>query len=86
MRYLALDLGDRRIGIAVSDHVGMLARPLEVFERTSRVADFDHVADLIAAHHVEALVVGLPLNMDGSEELADCLGARLHRSAGCHAH
>lgn len=67
MRYLALDLGDRRIGVAISDLSGLLARPLEVFARTSRVADFAHVADLIEAHKVEALVVGLPLNMDGSE-------------------
>lgn len=67
MRYLALDMGDRRIGVAISDMSGLLARPLEVFARTSRVADFAHVADLIAAHQVEALVVGLPFNMDGSE-------------------
>lgn len=67
MRYLALDLGDRRIGVAVSDMSGMLARPLEVFKRTSRVADFDHVGTLVAQHCVAALVVGLPVSMDGSE-------------------
>ena len=67
MRYLALDLGDRRIGVAISDTSGMLARPLEVFIRTSRVADFAHISDLIAQHEVGALVVGLPISMDGSE-------------------
>lgn len=67
MRYLALDLGDRRIGVAISDALGMLARPLEVFERTSRAADFDHINDLITRHCVDAVVVGLPLNMDGTE-------------------
>jgi putative Holliday junction resolvase len=67
MRYLALDLGDRRIGVAISDALGMLARPLEVFERTSRAADFDHIGDLVARHRVDAVVVGLPLNMDGTE-------------------
>lgn len=67
MRYLALDLGDRRIGVAISDMLGMFARSLEVFERTSRAADFDHIGTLIQQHQIDALVVGLPLNMDGTE-------------------
>lgn len=67
MRYLALDLGDRRIGVALSDAMGMIARPLEVFERRSRAQDFSRVQQLIERYHVEALVVGLPLNMDGTE-------------------
>ena len=67
MRYLCLDLGDRYIGVAVSDMLGMLARPLEVFKRTSRVADFAHIATLTHKHNVTALVVGLPIQMDGSE-------------------
>jgi putative Holliday junction resolvase len=67
MRYLALDMGDRRIGVAVSDMSGTLARPLEVFKRTSRVADFAHVMNLTKENHAEAIIVGLPINMDGSE-------------------
>lgn len=67
MRYLALDLGDRRIGIALSDTTGAFARPLEVLKRSSRAADFAHIAVLVAQHEVAALVVGLPLNMNGSE-------------------
>ncbi|MGC9467653.1 MAG: Holliday junction resolvase RuvX [Anaerolineae bacterium] len=67
MRYLALDLGDRHIGVAISDTLGMIARPLEVFDRTSREADFRHIDQLIDDHRVDALVVGLPLNMDGTE-------------------
>jgi putative holliday junction resolvase len=67
VRYLALDLGDRRIGVAVSDSLGMLARPVEVFERRSRVEDFEHIGDLARQHGVKALVVGLPLNLDGTE-------------------
>lgn len=66
-RYLALDLGERRIGVALSDTLGMLARPLTVVKRTSRAADFTHFAQLAQEHGAEALVVGLPLNMDGSE-------------------
>jgi len=67
MRYLALDLGGRRIGVAISDALGMLARPLEVFNRASRVADYAHIGTLIAQHHVEAVIVGLPIQMDGVE-------------------
>lgn len=67
MRYLALDLGDRRIGVAVSDTLGMIARPLEVFQRTSREADFSHIRGLVEDYQVDALVVGLPINMDGTE-------------------
>lgn len=67
MRTLALDLGDRRIGAAISDTLGMFARPLEVFERTSRVDDFAHIRALIDAHQVQSVVAGLPLNMDGTE-------------------
>ncbi len=67
MRYLALDLGEKYIGVAISDTMGMIARPLEVFPRTSRVADFSHVRALISEHHVAALIVGLPIQMDGTE-------------------
>lgn len=67
MRYLALDLGDRRIGVARSDALGIIARPLEMFERRSRAQDFRYIQDLIADNSVEALIVGLPLNLDGTE-------------------
>ncbi|MGC9521511.1 MAG: Holliday junction resolvase RuvX [Anaerolineae bacterium] len=67
MRYLSLDLGDRRIGVAVSDSLGMIARPLEVFQRTSRQSDFQHIRALVDELGVETIVVGLPINMDGTE-------------------
>lgn len=67
MRYLALDLGDRRIGVAVSDSLGLLARPVEVFRRRSRAEDFAHISDLIRQHKVATIVIGLPLNLDGTE-------------------
>lgn len=67
MRTLALDLGDRRIGVAISDTLGMFARPLEMFQRTSRVADFAHIRALIDEHQVQSVVAGLPINMDGTE-------------------
>ena len=67
MRYLALDLGDRRIGVAVSDTLGIVARPVEVFERASRKEDFAYIGALIKAYEVDSLICGLPLNMDGTE-------------------
>ena len=67
MRTLALDLGSRRIGVAISDTLSMFARPLEVFERTSRIADFAHMQALIDADKGQSVVAGLPLNMDGTE-------------------
>ena len=67
MRYMALDLGDRRIGIALSDALGMIARPLKVIKRTSRVNDYSIYNSLIAEYKVQAVIVGLPINMDGSE-------------------
>ncbi len=66
-RALALDLGERRIGVAVSDALGVVARPLEIFTRTSRKADFAHIGALVATHHIDVVIVGLPFNMDGSE-------------------
>lgn len=67
MRVLALDLGDKRIGVALSDLTGLIARPLLVLKRTSRVADFAAIARMVAEHHVEQVVAGLPISMNGSE-------------------
>jgi len=51
----------------VSDTSGILARPLEVFVRRSHEQDQQHIRTLIAEHGVRCLIIGLPLNMDGSE-------------------
>ena len=66
-KFLALDLGEKRIGVALSDGLKMVAQPLEVFLRTSRKKDFAHVAELIRQHDVGRVVVGLPISLDGSE-------------------
>jgi putative Holliday junction resolvase len=63
MRYLALDVGERRTGVAVGE---LLARPLTTLRRRSKTQDFAAIARLIQDHQVDVLVVGLPLNMDGS--------------------
>jgi putative Holliday junction resolvase len=67
MRVAALDVGDARIGVAVSDELGMTARGIGVVRRVGGLRDLDGVAALLAPYAPERLVIGLPLNMDGSE-------------------
>lgn len=68
MRVLGIDLGSKRIGVAVSDRSGTIATPLTVLRRTkSPAADHRAIADLVRDEEAVAVVVGLPLNMDGSE-------------------
>lgn len=66
MRTLAIDLGARRVGLALSDEGGRLATPYEVLEVTSPGQAADAVARVVGREGVERLVVGLPLNMDDS--------------------
>lgn len=63
MRCLALDVGDKRTGVAVGE---MLARPLTTLKRRSKAQDFAAIAALIRQHGADTVVVGLPLNMDGT--------------------
>ena len=68
MRILGIDYGRRRIGLAVSDEAGFLARPLDPHLRTrSLKKDLEHLSRLAREFEVETIVVGLPLNMDGSK-------------------
>lgn len=64
MRILGVDHGDVRIGIAMSDETAFLASPLTTVQNSKRAAD--EIAALITENHVEKVVIGLPLNMDGS--------------------
>jgi putative Holliday junction resolvase len=66
MRLLALDIGDRRVGVAVSDETGLIASPLTVILRASKAKDFERIARFVREYGVEGLVVGHPLNADGS--------------------
>jgi len=66
-RILALDVGDRRVGVAVSDETQTLARSLTVLHRRSKAHDFEALAGLVREQAVTALVVGLPLSADGGE-------------------
>jgi len=67
MSIAALDLGRRRIGVAVTDAAAMGAHPVGVVERRSVAQDLAAIAAMLRDREVTTIVVGLPLNMDGSE-------------------
>ena len=64
-RILGLDMGEKRIGLAVSDPLGITAQGLEVWTRRNRQADLDHLLQVARDYQVQLIVVGLPLHMDG---------------------
>jgi putative holliday junction resolvase len=66
-RILALDLGARRIGLAVSDPLGLTAQGLETLQRKNKRADLEHLAEVIRKYEVAEIVLGLPLHMSGGE-------------------
>ena len=64
---MGLDLGEKTIGVAVSDAARMIASPLSLIRRTKFTADAQALFGLMEARGVGALVIGLPVNMDGTE-------------------
>lgn len=62
---LGLDIGDARTGVAISDELGIAAHPLCTIRRKSRNAVIAELQGLVAAHKVERIVVGLPLQLNG---------------------
>ncbi|HXG65169.1 MAG TPA: Holliday junction resolvase RuvX [Blastocatellia bacterium] len=66
MRVLAVDLGTKNIGTAVSDALGITVRPVETIRRSNRERDIERLKFLVGDLEAEAVVVGLPLRMDGT--------------------
>ncbi|MFC5703774.1 Holliday junction resolvase RuvX [Cohnella faecalis] len=66
MRILGLDYGDRRIGVALSDAFGWTAQGMETIERKQEGDDIRRIGQLVKENDVEAIVVGLPKNMNGT--------------------
>ncbi len=66
MRVLGLDIGERRIGVALSDPEGIIAIALTVIERKSEDTALQQLSDLTQEHEVERIVIGLPRSLDGS--------------------
>ena len=86
MRILALDVGQRRIGVALSDPLGLTAQPQPTIDR-QREDPVEAVARLVAAAQVERVVVGLPLTLRGERgpqaQLVEQLAGQLRARLGC---
>ncbi len=67
MKYLGIDFGLKRMGFACSTSDENLSFPLCTYERTTRNAMFDFILDLLEKEEIEAIVIGLPLGLDGQE-------------------
>ena len=65
-RIVALDIGDRRIGIAVSDPLGITAQPIETYTRIGYGPDVRHICEIAQMYETNRILSGLPLNMDGT--------------------
>ena len=65
-RVIALDVGDVRIGVAVSDPLGLTAQPVEVYRRVGYTPDCKYVLGLCDRYDTRRVLLGLPLNMDGT--------------------
>jgi putative Holliday junction resolvase len=65
VRTLALDLGSRRIGVAVSDPTGLLASSRPLITRTNLAADLDRIAQAVATEEAQQVLVGLPYTLEG---------------------
>ncbi|MEM6413856.1 MAG: Holliday junction resolvase RuvX [Pseudomonadota bacterium] len=83
---LGLDVGERTIGLASCDPMRRVATPIKTLRRTKLKNDAKLISDMVAERHVVGLVIGLPLNMDGSEgpraQSTRAIGARLKQFVG----
>ena len=67
MRFMALDVGDKRIGIALSDEEGLIASPRDTLHRSRLETDIENLIELARNEDVGEILVGMPISMDGSE-------------------
>lgn len=66
MKYLGIDYGDKRIGIAISDELNMFAHPVKVIENRGMENNIKAIIEIIAANKIDRIIVGYPLNMNGT--------------------
>ena len=66
MRSMGLDVGDKRIGVAVSDPTGVLASPNTIIERKGESQDVETITNIAARYAVKQIIIGLPISLDGS--------------------
>ncbi len=84
---MALDYGEKRIGVAMSDLLCIGANPVETYNRTTLEADLNHIAALCKQHGVDLVVLGWPRNMNGTEgprcEATAAFGRELEKVLTC---
>lgn len=76
MRIIGLDVGEKRIGVAMSDPLGILASPLTQINRTGNRTAIEAILELVRQHEVERIIAGMPYSIDGS------LGQQAERVGG----
>ena len=83
---LGLDVGEKRIGVAKSDEAGLMAHGLGFIERKADGSDIERITELVREHRVETVVIGHPINMNGSvgkqAELVQHFAEQLKSAAG----
>ena len=86
MRKMALDYGEVRIGIAFSDMLNIIANGYETYTRRDLQTDLDYLVNLAKEKQVDTIILGLPINMDGSEgeraEATRAFGEKLQTISG----
>ena len=86
MRTMGIDFGEARIGLAISDESGTIAMPLETIETKDKGAQIREVAERITSREVTRIVIGLPLEMDGSAgpvaEMVEKFSTKLETTVG----
>jgi len=86
-RALGIDHGDARIGVAISDELGMLAHPLETIHVKEIVDPIAHLAAIVTRDKIGIIILGLPRNMDGSygpaAEKVRAFAEKLRAACGC---
>ncbi len=86
MKYMSIDLGDVKTGIAMSDIMGIIANGYETYRRVDMDKDIQYFCNLIKQFGVECVVMGLPINMDGTSgervEKSKAFGSLLEEKSG----
>jgi len=83
---MAFDFGKRKIGVAVTDAFGLGVHPLTTIERADLKSDLETIRALIAERQVERVIVGLPLNMDGTESSSSASARAFAQALGDNFH
>ena len=78
-RWLGIDFGEKRIGIAVTDPLKMFVSPLVTLENKSEEYVFNKLKEIISSHDIEKVILGLPLNLDGEDTLKTAEVREFHK-------